>query len=237
MSNSHSFSFLGQSILLLDIVSRCRDMLLLKNNTSSRSLPDQHYCYGSTQKSTRNRLRKLMSRCSTHPRENHALAMLRGFILKVSRPDIETGNAIRRPPTTTSVFAEAIEAIPIQKIVAQRVYLCTIRTAVDVDPSEAVGAGLVSLIGSVVYMLAVEDSRIVCLRVVLVHVLELPGNADLLATRWVEKVVSLVDEAFCGVAAEQIHKVEAVTYDRNASGVKGEGISGSVVAAGVILAV
>lgn len=86
-------------------------------------------------------------------------------------------------------------------------------------------------------MLAIEDSRVVCLRVVLVHVLELPGNADLLAARRVEKVVSLIDEASCSVAAEQIHKIEAVTYDRNASSGEGYGISRIVVAAGVILAV
>jgi hypothetical protein len=163
--------------------------------------------------------------------------MLLGFILKVSRPDIETRNAVRRPPTATSVFAEAIEAIPIQKIIAQRVYLRTIWTAVDVDPSEAVGSRLVSLVRSVVEMLAVEDPRVVCLRVVFVDVLELPGNADLLATRWVEKVIGLVDEASCSVAAKQIHKIEAVTYDRNASSGEGQGISGSVVAAGILLAV
>jgi hypothetical protein len=178
-----------------------------------------------------------MSRCSPHPCENHTFAMLLGFILKVSRPDIETRNAVRRPPTATSVFAEAIEAIPIQKIIAQRVYLRTIWTAVDVDPSEAVGSRLVSLVRSVVEMLAVEDPRVVCLRVVFVDVLELPGNADLLATRWVEKVIGLVDEASCSVAAKQIHKIEAVTYDRNASSGEGQGISGSVVAAGILLAV
>ena len=83
--------------------------------------------------------------------------MLLRFILKVSRPDIETGNIIRRPPTATSIFAKAIEAIPIQKTFAVRASLCTIRTAVDVDSAVRVGAGLVSLIGLVVEMLAVED--------------------------------------------------------------------------------
>jgi hypothetical protein len=86
-------------------------------------------------------------------------------------------------------------------------------------------------------MLAVEDLRVVCLRVVLVHVLEVLASADLRAARLVEKVVSLVGEAYCSVAAEQIHKIETATYDRNASSGEGQGIPGSVAAARVLLAI
>ena len=51
-------------------------------------------------------------------------------------------------------------------------------------------------------MLAVEDPRIVCSGVVLVDIFELPGNADLLAGRWVDQVVALVNESSGSVAAE-----------------------------------
>jgi hypothetical protein len=86
-------------------------------------------------------------------------------------------------------------------------------------------------------MLAVEDPRIVCSGVVLVDIFELPGNADLLAGRWVDQVVALVKESSGSVAAEQIGKIEAVTYDRNAVRSEGQGVSRSVVVATALLAV
>lgn len=86
-------------------------------------------------------------------------------------------------------------------------------------------------------MLAVEDPRVICLRVVLVHVLELPGNTDLLIARREGKVLALVDETTCGIATEQVGKIEAATYDWNARSGEGQGVGRIVITACLLRAV
>lgn len=156
--------------------------------------------------------------------------MLLVLLFEGPRHNSKACNTVWQCPTTSSTFAEAIESIPIQKIIAFRVAFCAVGPSVDIDPSPRVRTRLVSLILWVVHTLAVEDAGIVCPRVETVHVLELPVDAFLPSAEIGSKIISLVHKASRSVTSEQISEVEAVTQNRHAESREGQGFGGVLVA-------
>lgn len=78
-------------------------------------------------------------------------------------------------------------------------------------------------------MLAVHDPRIIGLRIEAVDVLEMTVDVCFfLASVRPSKVLSLVDEAVRGVAAEEVGEVEAVAHKGNAEDGEREGAGGVV---------
>ena len=73
------------------------------------------------------------------------------------------------------------------------------------------------IIHSIRYMLAVQDIRVVPLRIIYIHVLELPVYTGVSGDpRSTKEIGGLVDEALGGVAAEEGGEVETVAYDGDA---------------------
>ena len=89
--------------------------------------------------------------------------------------------------------------------------------AVNIRHANRVMTRLIIVIHSIGYMLAIQNTRVVRLRIICIHVLELPVytrvSGDPGST---EEVGGLVDEALGGIAAEEGGDVEAVAYDGDA---------------------
>lgn len=83
----------------------------------------------------------------------------------------------------------------------------------------------------------VKNPRVIGLWVEPILVLELPGNARLLAAGVTRpgEIISLVDEATCRVAAEDISKVETLAQRRNAGSSEGKGFAGVAITTCVFL--
>lgn len=156
--------------------------------------------------------------------------MLLVLLFEGSRHNSKACNTVRQSPTTSSTFAEAIESIPIQKIVAFRIAFCAIGPSVDIDPSPRVRTRLVPLVLWVDHTLTVGDPGIIRPRVEIVHVLELPGDAFLPSAEIGSEIISLVHKTSRSVTGEQIGEIEAVTQDRYAESREGQGVGGVLVA-------
>jgi hypothetical protein len=163
--------------------------------------------------------------------------MLRSFVVEIPSGDTEARDAIRHGSAIAFGLTPTVETVPIQKVPGpRRIDLGTVGSSIDIDSMRTECARVVPVLGRVESGLVIEHSRVVRLRVKGVDVRQLPWDACSSAVGG-EDVLGLIDEASCGVPAEEIRDVEAVTYYWYAISGEGQSLAGVCVAASLVLAV